>query len=403
MPETDIAKIRLSLSERIKLRYAFYFIFAVCFITIIDELFGKAVFDMSIEVSKKLQTYNIYSVCYVFSYYLHYLPAPFFAMAPLFKRDKIGSMLNLFSIFLCLWIYSILKLIYADMRPNYISTALRSDLGYCEKDYGKPSGHALFSFTVYLALYRDLKQTFFKKRGYNALLVLVVLIPFMISFSRLYFGVHSINQLILGAAYGVICYLLVDIYAKKIKIFILLPILYPTDFHIDKHIIRRRLLITAFIMNSIHVGVWLFRWLEEGGSESVLIHIVNCLSVKENAELNFSVRLFSQGMLYNLMIAILLGMNEAGENWHLVLDLTYDLNPIFIIGRFVLVGYPLFFVRLMNKISLSNIPMMLVRSFIVYIVAGYTMGRYSTLMMKKLKIPIRKNEHAREGHHRKSD
>lgn len=403
MPETDIAKIKLSLNERIKLRYAFYFIFAICLITIIDELFGKIIFDISIEVSKKLQTYNLYSVCYVLSYYLHYIPAPFFALAPFFKRDKIGSILNLFSIFLCLWVYSILKLVYADMRPNYISTALRSDFGYCEKDYGKPSGHALFSFTIYLALYKDLRQSFFKKHGYLVLLFLTILLPFMISFSRLYFGVHSINQLLLGAFYGIICHLIVDIYSKKIKIFILLPILYPTYFKVDKRIIRKRLLIIAFIMNSVHIAIWLFRWLEEGGKQSVLVHIVNCLSVKENVELNFSVRLLTQGMLYNLMLAILIGMNEAGENWHLVLDLTYDLNPIYIFGRLALVGYPLFFVKLMNKIALTNIPTMLVRSFILYVAAGYTMGRYSTFIMRKIKIPIRDSEEPRDGHQHKQD
>ena len=403
MPEADIAKIKLSLNERIKMRYAFYFIFAICLITIIDELFGKAIFDLSIEVSKKLQTYNLYSFCYVLSYYLHYIPAPFFALAPFFKRDKTGSILNLFSIFLCLWVYSILKLVYADMRPNYISTAIRSDFGYCEKDYGNPSGHALFSFTTYLALYKDLRQTFFKKQGHIFLLLLALLTPFLISLSRLYFGVHSINQLLLGAFYGIICHLIIEIYATKIKIFILLPILYPTHFHVAKGTIRKRVLLIALIMNSIHIGAWLFRWLEEGGNQSVLVHIVNCLSVKENAELNFSVRLLIQGMLYNLMLAILLGMNEAGENWHLVLDLTYDLNPIYILARLVLVGYPLFLIKLVNKIALQNIPMMLIRSFIIYVVAGYTMGRYSTAIMRKLKIPFRNTEEVRECHSGKHD
>ena len=103
MEEIELTALKLSLNEKVKKRYAIYLILAIAFITTIDELFGKAIFDFSIEVSTHLQTYNLFSICYVLSYYMHYLPAPFFSAAIFFRRDKVKCIMNLFCIFLCLW------------------------------------------------------------------------------------------------------------------------------------------------------------------------------------------------------------------------------------------------------------------------------------------------------------
>ena len=104
-------------------------------------------------------------------------------------------------------IYSqaILKLVYLDWRPVFLSAEI--DSKYCEADYGKPSGHALTSvIMIPLTLSILVKPT----TSFSRFIILVVTIILLsgILLSRLYFGKHSINQLFLGAAFGLFLYCL---------------------------------------------------------------------------------------------------------------------------------------------------------------------------------------------------
>lgn len=101
---------------------------------------------------------------------------------------------------------AILKLVYLDWRPVFLSDQIPSSL--CEADYGKPSGHALTS-TIMLPLSAFLifNQVSGVKLVFMAITLCLFL--FLICFSRLFFAKHSINQLVLGITFGSYLYYLI--------------------------------------------------------------------------------------------------------------------------------------------------------------------------------------------------
>ena len=105
-----------------------------------------------------------------------------------------------------------LKLIYHDPRPYFTSDNVTAMS--CSRGYGNPSGHCLITASVYGALWfllfirNDKKQhTLFPKKWMLisckwlsfSLILLLIILTF---FSRLYLGVHSLNQTIYGTLLG---------------------------------------------------------------------------------------------------------------------------------------------------------------------------------------------------------
>ena len=75
---------------------------------------------------------------------------------------------------------------------------------YCETGYGNPSGHAMISTTFYLGILDIIiqRKKFKKSLIKNILKIIVFFIIFNIMLSRIYFGVHSIDQVIYGFLFG---------------------------------------------------------------------------------------------------------------------------------------------------------------------------------------------------------
>lgn len=77
-----------------------------------------------------------------------------------------------------------------------------------QRDFSFPSGHASSSFATAVILFQCLK----KRTG-----ILALVLASMISFSRLYFGVHYPTDVIIGIIIGIIVALLVYKISKKIN------------------------------------------------------------------------------------------------------------------------------------------------------------------------------------------
>lgn len=94
-----------------------------------------------------------------------------------------------------------LKFALQDPRPYWVSRSISTVK--CNIDFGKPSGHAMIGFIAYFGLYNILinKDKDSKLFRYTMLSVCVWLYANM-CFSRIYFGAHSINQVILGFLLG---------------------------------------------------------------------------------------------------------------------------------------------------------------------------------------------------------
>ena len=109
----------------------------------------------------------------------------------------------IFSIITSTYFASILKLIYTDFRPfwddNKISPIINCDMGY-----GNPSGHSLVSTVTYLGLWKLLQKNRINKKRMNSLTILsiMIVIIFLIMFSRIFGGVHNLNQILFGFLLG---------------------------------------------------------------------------------------------------------------------------------------------------------------------------------------------------------
>ena len=108
-----------------------------------------------------------------------------------------------------------LQIIYLEERPIWINEDI--DIGnHHTCIYGNPSGHSLTSSSLYLSLWYSLSQSIDNKISSECkartlkyvILILYILIISTIMISRLYFGVHSINQIIYGGTIGLGIFLL---------------------------------------------------------------------------------------------------------------------------------------------------------------------------------------------------
>lgn len=104
---------------------------------------------------------------------------------------------------------SIAKLNYHQARPIWVSEEIQP-FG-CSNQYGNPSGHCFSTFGLCLAVWLDyndeaLKNPNLKLRAWYWRVLFFALgatASFTVAYSRLFLGVHSLNQVLFGALLGV--------------------------------------------------------------------------------------------------------------------------------------------------------------------------------------------------------
>lgn len=121
-------------------------------------------------------------------------------------KDKVKFIV--FLIFYCFnnWLNDFLKILYFDSRPFYQYNDIQ--VVDCECLFGNPSGHAQVGLLFYLFLIEFClnlnvsgKRVFYFAIKVFIFLICTLLI-FIIGFSRIYLGVHSFTQVILGWIYS---------------------------------------------------------------------------------------------------------------------------------------------------------------------------------------------------------
>jgi len=126
-------------------------------------------------------------------------------------NDRLSMINALISLALNGYIMSILKLLYSDPRPYMSSPDIK--LYECSVENGNPSGHSFLSayfFLLFLWLLDKNVFNFLKEKNYKKLIFLLFLFfwIFLVAFSRVFLGVHSLNQVLLGIVYGVFNFIL---------------------------------------------------------------------------------------------------------------------------------------------------------------------------------------------------
>lgn len=173
-----------------------------------------------------------------FSHILHPIATSIILMAYYtFSSQKIRILAFFIYFFLITYLCSILKLIYHDPRPYWMSQSVQAF--ECLSEYGNPSGHSMMSILLFGTLWhrhiwalvrkgevgvlknwqteqinenliKDSSEKEISENNLNQsksckfciLSFLTFLVIFLILFGRIYLGMHSYNEVFLGFFYG---------------------------------------------------------------------------------------------------------------------------------------------------------------------------------------------------------
>ena len=105
-----------------------------------------------------------------------------------------------------IYIGGILKIIYQNERPFFINSEIK--VLNCEGGFGNPSNHSLLSTFFYLSLYEIYvnKNEKINEKNKNLIYFLTIIFIFSIVFSRMFLGVHTLNQILFGSLIGFFLY-----------------------------------------------------------------------------------------------------------------------------------------------------------------------------------------------------
>ncbi|CAD8091114.1 unnamed protein product [Paramecium primaurelia] len=175
----------------------------------IDLIFNQEMWDANTSLTLYLQQNQFpgeKDMFLVFSYSLFLLPS-IAGIAFLVLDNKLGALLYGWMILFSAASNSFLKNLYHQARPYFIVQEIEPY--ECNKEFGKPSGHAMSSSAMcfllpcilFPAIWKD--QPNYKYPLYIRVIVIFIITfwTFMTGFSRVFMGVHSFGQIILGWVY----------------------------------------------------------------------------------------------------------------------------------------------------------------------------------------------------------
>jgi membrane-associated phospholipid phosphatase len=192
-------------------------IICLCYLALaigLEFVYRKPLFDESLDIEKNIQKQyegqpSMQSFLNVITKFgQSYATIPFMGLASVFLSiNKSYQFLSV--IVIASYMTNVLKISYANPRPFWVENG-PAPKG-CESGFGNPSGHAFTSVAVYLSLWHILTDfNYFKEK---LLIRLTLLIPALgligiIIFSRIFLGVHGINQVLYGGSLGFFVYYL---------------------------------------------------------------------------------------------------------------------------------------------------------------------------------------------------
>ena len=369
------------------------FIGLTVIIILIDLVYADKFMDMSIELSKWLQQYNMD----IPSFLLSYIVVIFgfvFVVAHFFKvKDKSEDFSGLFGLMICVWVHAFAKMMYMDTRPSFKSTELKNGTFNCVAEFGKPSGHALFSFFLFLRIARILEKRFFMGEKIKIAIGFVIncLIATSIGITRFYFGVHSFNQVILGALLGSTIYFLVILLHDHIDYYIYKPIFVKSQ--PDDHRTLKILLVTFGSLFSLSILSYLRARFTLEADDSFKDSIVNCTYVKDG-DFIFT---FTDKMEYNCIFFacfnfLMIGYLFNPHNVKLGLFFYYDKSKLLFMCRLLLLVLTLSPVSLAVLFKFKFRLVNIICQTLIFGVVSFFSGRELFNIMDLIGLPYCKEE-----------
>lgn len=199
-----LCDIMCSMKKIFKQIYVYLIILVVLsllFICVIDSPFEEYIKRIDINIFNLFKNIDLLFIMKVFTFIGEgYIPVFIILLLLLFKKDKKYTyILSIGYIFSAVFTY-LLKLIIARARPVFSIIDIPAS-------YSFPSGHTLTSIVFFVLLAYLLSID--KSKKYRIVVISIsVLVALMISFSRIYLGVHFVSDVIGGVILSIPCVLI---------------------------------------------------------------------------------------------------------------------------------------------------------------------------------------------------
>ena len=110
------------------------------------------------------------------------------------------------------YLINVSKQAYQDPRPFWVKTQIQElDWIGCSSQYGFPSGHSWISLLLYEPIFAD----FIGLGPFRVAVILLTLFAVFIPLSRLYLGVHSVDQILCGMVMSFAFLVIYKYFAQK--------------------------------------------------------------------------------------------------------------------------------------------------------------------------------------------
>ena len=367
-------KIYLSISIAILLFYH-----------VIEFYFGDKMFNHSIEISKTLQKIHIENFSFFISHIFYYTLYIYVLIMPFIRQKNEKLFLYVIEIFFSVYFANMLKNIYRILRPSLLSIDLREDGSFCENTYGQPSGHTQVVFTLILVIHCDLSRNM-KCLKKISLFFCTIIFAFLVSFTRVYFGVHSYNQVFMGIIWAAVTFLFFETFQEFFCKHFIIPMICRS--HFPKKRISAFIYFTGcFLFFVLILFVSYFVSIAQE-SDEYFSKIINCKNVLENLP-NFSERSLGTSSVIIFIYFYFLGIFFYPKNFKTFSVFYFDKKILKFMVRIIfhLIIILLMVLHRVPKINQGKYKIFnIIRSFFIHSILGFvsTYGNY--IFFKYLKI-----------------
>jgi membrane-associated phospholipid phosphatase len=306
---------------------------------------------------------------------------------------KLAAFRMLLGLVLCAWIHAFLKLIYRDSRPSFLTRELRQDTHFCEKEFGMPSGHSMFTAYAFFCIANQYKKYYRAQRLLVKAMVyvLIVVCGATVVWSRLYFGVHSYNQVIIGVLLGTFIFTITNFSKAYLEYYVLQPVFRVRTTYIWPSMAVMMSLVMILMTLALYLA---FEMAYDPNPEASEFYqrIVNCEWVKEEWHTGFAVKVFKDGLTFLFTSGIILGIALNPRKVLIEFSFNYDRNTVNVLlrlGCVFLLNLPMIILLLVNT---TNLNVLILRPLFLYPLFGVITGRYSLDLIQCFGIPLAKED-----------
>lgn len=380
--------------KTVSLKYIKRFLITLLILSIsitLNYYFHDEFMRHSISISMFLQKADFDTISTISSNFIIACTFIYIPINAFVSPTRLNAFRMLVGLSTCVWLHSFLKMIYMDYRPSFLSKSLRSGKHFCEKEYGMPSGHSMFVAFNLFCIANQYKRNYESTHIYIKLAVYACfgLVGWSVLFSRLYFGVHSFNQVIIGVLLGTFVFTSMNTFKDYINEWVIEPIFQKKS---------RSYFKGQFVLGSIFlffVSTLLIGFLKSYSSDPTQTEfyhdIVQCTEVKIDFNLGFSTKILKDGLFSTYFISFLIGISMIRPHSE-AFYFSYDGNLKNIMLRFcciVLMNLPFaIFMAIKFKIAIVEI----VKMFILAPCFGFLTGRFGLDFIRFAGIPISKGD-----------